>query len=146
MPRSECKSCKNDLHEYCHSSVYNQNLSWTSLGKLDWIHEWAVGIITKTNTVKLIPIMTYVKHACQIIRASITRELPAPMTNYFKLLSHSKSTRNNKFSIALPGVRTKVAQNGFYYQYAVIYNYLTRGISMQENENLFLKRLHNFNF
>ena len=79
---------------YC--GTVNLYLSRTSLGKLDRIHERAVGIISKTNTVKLTPIMTYVKrHACQIVRTSITRQLPAPMTNYFELLSHSKSTRNN---------------------------------------------------
>ena len=64
----------------------------------------------------------------------------------FKLCLHSKSTRNNKFSIALPRVRTKAAQNGFYYQGAMIYNSFTRDICMQENENLLLKRIHNFNF
>ena len=68
------------------------------------------------------------------------------MTNYFELLSYSKSTRNNKLSIALPRVRTKAAQNGFYYQGAMIYNSLIRDIRVQENENLFLKRLHNYNF
>ena len=130
---------------YC--GTVNLNLSRTSLGKLDQIHERAVGIITKTNTVKLTPIMTYVKcHVCQIVRTSITRQLPAPMTNYFELLSHSKSTRNNKLSIALLRARIKAAQNGFYYQGAMIYNSLTRDIRMQENENLFLKRLRNFNF
>ena len=91
--------------------------------------------------------MTYVKrHACQIVRASITRQLPAPMTNCFELLSHSKLTRNNKLSIALPRARTKAAQNRFYYQDVMIYNSLTRDIRIQENENLFLKRLRNFNF
>ena len=130
---------------YC--GTVNLYLSRTSLGKLDRIHERAVGIISKTNTVKLTPIMTYVKrHACQIVRTSITRQLPAPMTNYFELLSHPKSTRNNKLSIALPRVRTKAAQNGFYYQGAMIYNSLTRDIRMQKTENLFLKRLRNFNF
>ena len=86
------------MFTYC--GTINLNLSRTSLGKLEQIHERAVGIITKTNTVKLTP-MTYLKrHACQIVRTSITRQLTAPMTNYFKLLSHSKSTRNNKLSIA----------------------------------------------
>ena len=93
---------------YCRT--VNLNLSRTSLGKHGRIHEQAVGIITKTNIVKLAPIMTYAKHlACQIVRTSITWELPAPMTNYFELLSHSKSTRNNKLSIALPKIRTKPA-------------------------------------
>ena len=125
----------------------NLNLSRTSLGKLGRTHERAVGIITKTNTVKLTPKMTYVKHhACQTVRTSITRQRPAPATDHFELLWHSKSTRNNKLSIALPRVRTKAAQNGFYYQGAMIYNSLTRDIRMQENENLFLKRLRNFNF
>ena len=125
---------------YC--GTVNLNLSKISLGKLDRIHERAVGIIPKTNTVKLTPIITYVRrHACQIVRTSITRQLPAPMSNYFKLFhtQSSKSTTENKISIALPRV-----QNGFYYQGAMIYNSLTRDIRMQENENLFLKRLGNF--
>ena len=106
---------------YC--GTVNLHLSRISLGKRDQIHERAVGIITKTNTVKLTPIMTYVKrYACQVVRTSITRQLPAPMTNYFELLLHSKSTRNNRLSIALPRVRTRAAQNGFYYQGAMIYN------------------------
>ena len=64
----------------------NLNLSRTSLGKIDRIHEQAVGIITKTNTVKLTPVKNYVKrHACQIVTTSITRQLPAPMTKYFEL-------------------------------------------------------------
>ena len=67
------------------------------------------------------------------------------MTNYFEL-SHSKSTRNNNLFIALPRLRTKAAKNGFYYQGVMIHNSLTRVIRMQENENLFLQRLHNFNF
>ena len=91
--------------------------------------------------------MTYVKrHACQIVKISITRQLPAPMNNYFELLSQSKSTRNKKLSIALPRGRTKAAQNGFHYQGAMIYNSLTRDIRMREKENLCLKRLRNFNF
>ena len=78
---------------YC--GTVNLNLSRTSLGKLDGTHEQALGIITKTNTVTLTTIMTYVKHyACQIVRTSITRQLPDSTTNYFKLLSHSKKTRN----------------------------------------------------
>ena len=130
---------------YC--GTVNLNLSRTSLGKLDRIHDRAIGFITKTNPVKLTPIMNYVKrHACQIVRTTITRQLPANMTNYFELLSHSKSTRNNKLSIALPIFRTKAAQNRFYYPGAMIYSSLARDIRMQKNENLFLKRLRNFNF
>ena len=74
---------------YC--GTVNLNLSRTSLGKLDRIHERAIGIITKTNPAKLTLIMNSVKrHACQIVRTSITSQLPAAMTNYFELLSHSR--------------------------------------------------------
>ena len=44
---------------YC--GTVNLNLSRASLGKRDRIHEQAAGIITKTNTVKLTPIIIYVK-------------------------------------------------------------------------------------
>ena len=112
---------------FTYRGAVNLNLSRASLGKLDLIHEWAVGIITKTNPVKLTPIMSYVKrHACQIVRTSIARQLPAPMTNFLELLSHSKSTRNNKLSIALPRFRAKAARNEFYYQGAMIYNFTSQ--------------------
>ena len=125
--KSESKRHKNDLHEYFHYSVYilwncELNLSSILLGILDQFHERAVGIITKTNPVKLTPIQNYEQgHTCQIVRTTITRQPPAPTTNYFKPLSHLKSTRNSKLSIALPRVRAKTAQNGFYYQGAMIY-------------------------
>ena len=61
------------------------------------------------------------------------------MANYFELLSHSKSRKNNQLSVALPRVRTKAAENGFYYQGAMIYNSLTRDIRMQDNEIFFKK-------
>ena len=87
--------------------------------------------------------MNYVKrHVCQIVKTPITRTCTY---DYFELLSQSNSTRNNKLSIALPRFRTKAAQNGFYYQVTMIYNSLTRDNRMQENENLLLKRLRNFN-
>ena len=142
-PKSECKSLTMiytniDIPVSTYCGTINLNLSRASLGKLDRIHERAVGIITKTNTVKLTPIMTYVKrNACQIVRTSIAKQLLAVMINYSELLSHSKSTRNNRLSIALPRVRTKAAQKGFYYQGAMIYNSLTRDIRMQGNETLF---------
>ena len=62
----------------------------------------------------------------------LSLQLPAPMTTYFELLSHSKSTRNNELSIALPKVRTKAGQNGFYFQGVMIYDSLTRDIRRQE--------------
>ena len=45
---------------YCRT--VNQNLSRASLGKHGQIHEQAVAIITKTNIVKLAPIITYAIH------------------------------------------------------------------------------------
>ena len=57
---------------YC--GIVNLNLSKTLLGKFDRIHEWAVGIIIKTNPVKSTPIMNYVKrHACQISNYDYTQ-------------------------------------------------------------------------
>ena len=48
-----------DIPVFTYCGTVNLNLSRTSLGKHNRIHEQAVGIITKTNTVKLTPIMTY---------------------------------------------------------------------------------------
>ena len=84
--------------------------------------------------------------SCLPNRQNIYHKAANSTCDYFEQLSHSKSIRNNKLSIALTRVRTKEIQNGFCYQGAIIYNLLTRDIRMQENENLFLKRLRNFNF
>ena len=58
---------------------------------------------------------------------------------------HTQSQQETP-SIALLRVRIKAAQNGFSYEGTMIYNFLTRDIHIQENGNLFLKRLQNFNF
>jgi hypothetical protein len=68
------------------------------------------------------------------------------MEKYFELMSHSKTTRNNKHSIKLPKVKTKKAQSGFFYQGAHIYNSLSRDIRCEKNENVFLKKLDNLIF
>ena len=71
---------------YC--GTVNLNLLRTSLAKLDRIHERAVGIITKTNPVKLKPITNYKKrHACHIVRTSIS--------NYYHTQSQQE-TRNSQ--------------------------------------------------
>ena len=91
--------------------------------------------------------MTYICETSYLLDCqNIIIQFPAPMPNYFELLSHSKSTRNKlSIALALPRVRIKTAQNVFYYQGAMIYNSL-RDTHMQENEDLFLKRLSDFNF
>ena len=79
---------------FTNCGTVNLNLSRASLGKLDRIHERAVVVIIKTNTVKLIPIMNHVKrHACQIVRTSFRRQLPAPMTisNHYHLQSQQET-------------------------------------------------------
>ena len=144
-PKSEWKSCKSDIYEYCHSIVYKLwnckskpieditwktwSESWTSC----WYHHQKQSSENNTNS------ELCETHACKIVRRFITRQLPSPMTNYFELLSHLNSTRNNKLLIALPKVRTKAAKNRFYYQGATIYNSLTRYIRMPENE--FFKKM-----
>ena len=132
---------------YC--GTVNLNLSRTSLTKLEKIHERAFKIIkgNSDQQINVTPLMTLIKrHACQIVRKSITTKLPSPMDNYFELMTHSKTTRNNKNSIVIPKVKTKTAQNGFFYQGATIYNSLTREIRSEVNQNIFLNKLKNFNF
>ena len=69
---------------------------------------------------------------------NIYHKAAASTYDYFELLSHSKSTRN-KLSIALPRVRTKAAQNEFYYQGAMINNSLTRYLYARKWKFVFKK-------
>ena len=132
---------------YC--GIVNLNLPRTSVEKLERIQQRAADIITKgkTRNIKLSPIVTSVKrHTCQLVRNSITKKFPPPMLNYFELISHTKSTRNNNISIKIPKVKTKIAQNGFFYQGAIVYNQIPRDIRTQEKDNLFSSKLKQFQF
>ena len=68
------------------------------------------------------------------------------MQNYFELIAHGKLTRNNNNLLRIPKVRTTVAQNGFFFQGAIVYNQLSTEIRSEEKENLFLSKLKEFNF
>ena len=132
---------------YC--AIANLNLTRTSLQKLERIDQRAIDIITKgkTRNVKLTTIVASIKHhASKLVRKSVKKEFPPPMQNYFELISHTKSTRNNQISIKLPKVKTKAAQNGFFYQGAIIYNQIPREIRAVEKDGLFLSRLKRFKF
>ena len=78
---------------YCRT--VNRNLSRTSLGKLYRIHERAVGIIIKTNTVKLTPILNYVKRrACQMseyLSQGSYQHLWLTISNYYHTQSQEET-------------------------------------------------------
>ena len=42
--------------------------------------------------------------------------------NYFRMISHSKETRNNNISIKLPKIKLEVAKQGFYFGGAKLFN------------------------
>ena len=143
-PKSEWKSCKSDLYEYCHSIVYNLwnckskpikditwktwSESWTSC----WYHHQKQSSENNINS-------ELCETSCLQNRQKIYHKAATITYDYFELLSHLSSTRNNKLLIALPKVRTKAAKNRFYYQGATIYNSLTRYIRMPENQ--FFKKM-----
>ena len=141
------KSIVVPVFTYC--GTVDLNLTKTETGKLDQIHRRAVKIINRNynQNAKISPIITLVKRrACQLVRKCVIEKLPSPMNNYFKVISHTKCTRNNGISIKLPKVRTKVAQNGFFYQGGLMYNSLPKKIRAEQNENKFLQNLNEFVF
>ena len=141
------KSIVVPVFTYC--GTVDLNLTKTETGKLYQIHRRAVTIINRNDNqnAKISPITTLVKRrACQLVRKCINEKLPPPMNMYFEIVSHTKCTRNNGILIMLPKVRTKAAQNGFFYQGGLIYNSLPKEIRAEQIENKFLQNLHKFVF
>ena len=50
--------------------------------------------------------------------------------NYFKMLSHEKSTRNNNTLIEIPRVKLEVAKQSFYFAGAKLFNSLPMEIRL----------------
>lgn len=98
------------LYTYC--ETVNLNLYQRKTEK----HHSAERIIRGNSVMNItvVPIKTlFNRRTCEIVRRSINKELPAPFDNYFKTLSHKKSTRSNNISIKLPMVKTEQYEMDF---------------------------------
>ena len=54
-------------------------------------------------------------------------------SKYFIYQGHTKNTRNNKYGIYLPRLRTEYARKGFFYMGAMIFNELPLAARMSDN-------------
>ena len=57
--------------------------------------------------------------------------------NYFLMIDHSMSPRNNKHCIRLPPVKLEVVRRGFYFTGGTLYNSLPIDIRKTDSVNIF---------
>ena len=60
---------------------------------------------------------------CSMVEKCLRKEIGhESFDNYFRMISHSKETRNNNISIKLPKIKLEVAKQGFCFGGAKLFN------------------------
>ena len=113
-----------------YNSLVNLKLTRTQLAKYTSIE----------NPVKKIENIIK-RNACNIVKKCLLKEACENFDDYFKLISHNISTRNNDILLILPKVRLECAKNSFCFMGARLYNTLPREIRESHDINCFKKSL-----
>ena len=68
-----------------------------------------------------------------MVKKCLNKEFSCEIFNgYFETFNHAKNTRNNFYSIKLPGAKLEIARRGFYFAGGVLYNNLPLDIRMTD--------------
>ena len=65
------------------------------------------------------------------------------LSKYFTYQEHCKNTRNNKYSVCLPRIKTEYARKGFFYMGAKTFNELPLTARMSDNVLAFREIMDN---
>ena len=65
------------------------------------------------------------------------------LSQYFAYQEPCKNTRNNKYSVCLPRIRTEYARKGFFYMGAKTFNELPLTARMSDNAFAFREMMNN---
>ena len=108
---------------YC--GLLNLKLTRTQENKLNSLHNRAMQIITKKRTCKVIsPVNAIKRRACVLVHNVLQNNVCHALSQYFTYQEHCKNTRNNRYSVCLPQIRTEYARKGFFYMGAKTFNEL----------------------
>ena len=103
-------------------------------------------LITRNSAIKDISDVIKTQN-CMLVRKCIEKQTNSTTYNdYFKILSHTKQTRNNNFLLQLPAVKLEAAKQSFYFGGAKLYNSLPLEIRSTPDINKFRSLLSNFKF
>ena len=123
-----------------YNSLVNLKLTRTQLAKYTSIKNRATQIIGQCDPVEKIENIIK-RNACNIVKKCLLKEACENFDDYFKLISHNISTRNNDILLILPKVRLECAKNSFCFMGARLYNTLPREIRESHDINCFKKSL-----
>ena len=84
---------------------------------------------------------------CMLVKKCLERRLNSLTFNdYFKILNHTKNTRNKNFLLRLPAVKLEIAKQGFYFGGAKLYNSLPLELRSETDFSKFRSKLNVFKF
>lgn len=117
-------------------------LTKTQTDQLASLHRRAK-TITGNNNLKC-PTNEIQQQICLLVKKCLVKQTNSSIfDNYFKMLSHQQSTRNNNISIELPRVKLESAKQSFYFAGAKIYNNLPTVIRSTVNISKFRSLISN---
>ena len=128
---------------YC--GILKLKLNKAQENKLTSFHNRAMKIIARNRACEIISPMTAIKRrACMLAHNILQSNVCHAFSKYFIYQEHSKNTRNNKYRICLPRLRTEYARKGFFYMGSMIFNELPLAARMSDNVLNFRTTMKNF--
>ena len=82
-------------------------------------------IISPVNAIK--------RRVCVLVHNVLQNNVCHALSRYFTYQGHCKNTRDNRYSLCLPLIRTEYARKGFFYMGAKTFNELPLAASMSGN-------------
>ena len=127
---------------YC--GILKLKLNKAQENKLTSFHNRAMKISARNRACETTSPMTAIKRrACMLAHNILQNNVCHAFRKYFIYQEHSKNTRNNKYRICLPRLRTEYAGKGFFYMSAMIFNELPLAARMSDNVLNFRKIMKN---
>ena len=119
----------------------------TQLDKLASFHTRVLKVVYDKNaSVSTLPSILNLKkkRACEIVRSCLDGDVCDQMKSKFVLFNHQQTTRNNKFSLKLPVIKTEYGRRAFVYMAAKFYNELPIDYRRAEGKQVFLSAMRIF--
>ena len=127
---------------YC--GILNLKHTTTQSNKLSSLQARAEKVISR-NQSETIPVLSPVNEckirSCYLVRKVVNGDICDAMTDYFLLQQHEKCTRNNKYYVTLPFVKTEYARKGFFCMGAKTFNELPLDLRQIANIHDFKRKL-----
>ncbi len=132
------------LPTFTYCGILQLKYTNTQLGRLSSLHSRSLKVVygdIKPNK-KLTSVVNANRiRACKLVRKCLDKETCEQLQNHFKLQEHEKHTRNNKYTLKLPRIKTEYARKSFMFMGANVYNELPLDLRKIESYKEFEKKL-----